>query len=204
MASTTTTTPTKCSTTPPRQTGTVVKWLNHRGIGFITPDGQDTVIGNDLLVHYSNIKQETAKDGFKSLNEQSRVEFNTAQDPKHPDKLIAIHVTGIGGGDCEPRPRNSNQKSLYDEDPEDDDDTLLFVYADWNNATKKITWRELKEHFSLPNVVVKRADLVPSKGYGIVKFATAQEAQAAMDELNGTEIHGQTIQVQATKPTMNE
>jgi CspA family cold shock protein len=194
------------STTPTsseKQTGTVVKWLNHRGIGFITPDGQDTVIGNDLLVHYSHIKQDTAQDGFKSLSEGSRVEFDTTQDPKHPDKLIAINVTSIGGGDCEPRPRKS-QKSLYDEDSIDD--TLLFVYADWENTTKKTTWRDLKEHFSLQHsdAYVKRADLVPSKGYGIVKFATAEDAQTAMQKLDGSEFHGQTIQVKATKPNKED
>ena len=42
--------------------GTVAKWLNHKGIGFITPDGAE----EDVLVHYAQIKQES-DDGFKSL-----------------------------------------------------------------------------------------------------------------------------------------
>lgn len=86
-----------------RQTGTVTKWLNHRGIGFITPDGQVSKVGNDLLVHFSNIQQ-TMSD-FKSLKENSRVEFETAPDPKNMTKIIAIKVTAIGGGDCEAKER---------------------------------------------------------------------------------------------------
>jgi cold shock CspA family protein len=44
-----------------RVTGTVARWLNHKGIGFIKIEGQD-----DVLVHHSEIKQES-KDGFKTL-----------------------------------------------------------------------------------------------------------------------------------------
>ena len=89
-----------------RQTGKVVKWLNHRGIGFIAPHGQDSEVGKDLLVHYSQIKQgskpSAGEEGrtFKSLAWGQEVEFETATDPKNPDKLIAINVTAVGGGDC--------------------------------------------------------------------------------------------------------
>ncbi|KAG7341435.1 cold-shock DNA-binding domain protein [Nitzschia inconspicua] len=88
-----------------RQTGTVAKWLNHRGIGFITPDGQTSEVGKDLLVHYSHIKQgsETA---YVSLREGSKVEFETAEDPKNRNKLIAVKVTAVGGGDCERKQRH--------------------------------------------------------------------------------------------------
>ncbi|KAG7358346.1 cold-shock DNA-binding domain protein [Nitzschia inconspicua] len=88
-----------------RQTGTVAKWLNHRGIGFITPDGQTSEVGKDLLVHYSHIKQgsETA---YVSLREGSKVEFETAEDPKNLNKLIAVKVTAVGGGDCERKQRH--------------------------------------------------------------------------------------------------
>ena len=55
-----------------RETGTVAKWLNHKGIGFITPQGQEPEEGKDILVHFSELKQETA-DGFKSLEAGSTV-----------------------------------------------------------------------------------------------------------------------------------
>ena len=40
-----------------RKTGTVAKWLNHKGIGFITPEGQESVEGQDISVHFEQIKQ---------------------------------------------------------------------------------------------------------------------------------------------------
>ncbi len=56
------------------QTGTV-KWFNDsKGFGFITPDGG----GNDLFVHHTSILGE----GYKSLTEGQKVEFNIGRGPK--------------------------------------------------------------------------------------------------------------------------
>ncbi|MFC1611358.1 cold-shock protein [Myxococcota bacterium] len=56
------------------QTGTV-KWFNEsKGFGFITPvDG-----GDDLFVHFSAIDG----NGFKTLTEGQKVEFEVVQGPK--------------------------------------------------------------------------------------------------------------------------
>jgi cold shock protein len=55
-----------------------VKWFNDsKGYGFITPD--DGV--KDLFVHHSNI----AGDGFKSLTEGARVEFEAREGAKGPE-----------------------------------------------------------------------------------------------------------------------
>jgi len=82
-----------------RQTGTVAKWLNHKGIGFITPDGVESKEGEDILVHYQQIKQ-ASDDGFKSLEQGSKVEFELETDPKDGTKQVAVNVTGVDGEDC--------------------------------------------------------------------------------------------------------
>jgi cold shock protein len=66
-------------------TGTV-KWFNDsKGFGFITPDEG----GKDLFVHYTNV----AGEGFKSLTEGTKVEFEPAEGEKGP---VATNVVPIG------------------------------------------------------------------------------------------------------------
>ena len=53
-----------------------VKWFNaEKGYGFIAVDG-----GSDVFVHYSAIQT----DGYKSLEEGQRVEFEVTQGQKGP------------------------------------------------------------------------------------------------------------------------
>jgi CspA family cold shock protein len=57
-------------------TGTV-KWFNaKKGFGFIVPDDG----GDDLFVHHSEIKS----DGYASLNEGQKVEFEIGEGKKGP------------------------------------------------------------------------------------------------------------------------
>jgi CspA family cold shock protein len=65
-------------------TGTV-KWFNDaKGYGFIAPDGG----GNDVFVHHSSISGE----GYKSLGEGVKVEFETAEGPKGPEAKNVVQV----------------------------------------------------------------------------------------------------------------
>mmetsp|Transcript_26620 Transcript_26620/g.67075 ORF Transcript_26620/g.67075 Transcript_26620/m.67075 type:complete len:119 (-) Transcript_26620:2569-2925(-) len=89
---------------PGRVTGTVAKWLNHKGIGFITPENGD----EDVLVHYSQIQQ-ASEDGFKSLEQGAPVEFEFSEDPKDPSKRIAVNVTGPDGADCKSKTKGSGK-----------------------------------------------------------------------------------------------
>ncbi|HVZ80781.1 MAG TPA: cold-shock protein [bacterium] len=51
-----------------------VKWFkNEKGFGFISQDG-----GEDVFVHHSSIQM----DGYKTLNEGDRVEFNVTRGDK--------------------------------------------------------------------------------------------------------------------------
>ena len=55
------------------ETGTV-KWFNDaKGFGFITREG-----GSDVFVHHTAIQSE----GFRSLAEGDRVQFDVVQGPK--------------------------------------------------------------------------------------------------------------------------
>jgi CspA family cold shock protein len=65
-------------------TGTV-KWFNDaKGYGFITPEDGT----KDVFVHHSGI----AGDGFKSLPEGAKVEFESVQGQKGPEAKNVVLV----------------------------------------------------------------------------------------------------------------
>jgi cold shock protein len=65
----------------------IVKWFNNaKGYGFITPDGES----KDVFVHFSQIGGE----GYKSLNEGQRVEFEVREGSKGPEATNVVPVEG--------------------------------------------------------------------------------------------------------------
>ncbi|MGV0644605.1 cold-shock protein [Mycolicibacterium sp. XJ2546] len=62
-----------------------VKWFNEdKGFGFIAPDGAS----DDVFVHYSEIRG----DGYRTLTENQRVQFDIEQGNKGPQ---AVGVTAV-------------------------------------------------------------------------------------------------------------
>lgn len=63
----------------------VVKWFNDaKGYGFITMDGEE----KDCFVHYSSIQG----DGFRSLTEGDRVQFDMVMGQKGPSAENVVKI----------------------------------------------------------------------------------------------------------------
>ena len=64
-------------------TGTV-KWFNNqKGFGFIAPEN-----GRDVFVHHTAIQG----DGYKSLDEGQKVQFDITQGPKGEQAINVVKV----------------------------------------------------------------------------------------------------------------
>ena len=80
------------------------------------------------------------------------------------------------------------------------DECQVFI----GNLSWDVSWQDLKDHVNGIVGDVERADVMTepggrSKGSGMVKFANAEAAQRAIDELNETDFNGRTIFVRADR-----
>jgi cold shock protein len=66
-----------------RETGTVKWFSNAKGYGFIAREG-----GDDVFVHHTAIQG----DGFKTLDENERVEFTVEQGAKGPQATDVVRL----------------------------------------------------------------------------------------------------------------
>ena len=66
-----------------RETGTVKWFSNAKGYGFIAREG-----GDDVFVHHTAIQGE----GFKTLDENDRVEFTVEQGAKGPQATDVVRL----------------------------------------------------------------------------------------------------------------
>lgn len=75
-------------------TGSVTKWFNRKGFGFINVLNSDSeLVGQDVFVHLSGIN--VSNDGYKSLFPGEYVSFDL---DTNNDRPICVNVTGMMGG----------------------------------------------------------------------------------------------------------
>ena len=75
-------------------TGSVTKWFNRKGFGFINVlDSDSELVGQDVFVHLSGIN--VSNDGYKSLFPGEYVSFDL---DTNNDRPVCVNVTGVMGG----------------------------------------------------------------------------------------------------------
>ena len=120
-----------------------IKWFNeNKGYGFISQDTD----GKDVFVHYSDIEG----DGFRTLSEGEKVEYELADGPKGPHATIDQCIVQPVSHPFVQAPESSNKRRV---DELLDDETYTIVSAAEvvdSNDTRVIQCREdtglLQEH----------------------------------------------------------
>ena len=90
-----------------RDTGTVKWFSSEKGFGFIKRED-----GSDVFVHHSGI----SGNGFKTLNEGERVEFEILQEPKGLKAYNVVRME-VAEGDDERQPQFSGPRGGYGGEP---------------------------------------------------------------------------------------
>ena len=167
-----------------KETGTVKWFSNQKGYGFITREQ-----GGDVFVHHSSI----ASEGFRTLDEGQRVEFNVEQGPQ-----------GFAGHECRPAVRLSAgflQSSLQATLRGGNMGKKLYV----GNLGYSVTASTLEELFasvgevSAVNLITDRMT-GRSRGFAFVEMAESADAQKAIAEINGRGVDGRALKVAEARP----
>ncbi|CAK9033433.1 unnamed protein product [Durusdinium trenchii] len=112
------------------------------------------------------------------------VSFRSPEDAQRA--VMELHDTDLGG-----------RKIIVREDRVDQSTPSKECRVYVGNLSWQATWRDLKDHCRAVGEV-RRADVAGDldgnpKGYGIVEFASPEEAQAAVEQLTGTDLLGREI-----------
>ena len=67
------------------------------------------------------------------------------------------------------------------------------------NLKYSVTNEQLKELFAEHGTVVE-ANVIEGKGFGFIEMGSAEEAQAAMEALNGNDFDGRPLKIDEARP----
>ena len=103
---------------------------------------------------------------------------------------------GGGGRSSHPYSRGSDRRGDYEEEVIEISTNRLYVH----NLSWRVSWQDLKDHFRQAGEVIHTKILTEgpggrSKGCGIVEFESPEEAVAAIEQLNDSDLDGRPIQV---------
>jgi RNA recognition motif-containing protein len=70
------------------------------------------------------------------------------------------------------------------------------------NLSYSVTNEQLQELFS-NHGEVRQVNIIEGKGFGFVEMSSAEEAEKAKEELNGTDFEGRTLKVNEARPPKN-
>merc|ERR1712183_41625 len=155
---------------------------------------QATVLtGNDgSSIGCGIVVYQSARDAQRAIRELQETELNG-----RPVRLREDRVGGAGGGGGRKKGsrNNRNRGRNFGSEETVPEGTQLYV----GNLSYETTWRDLKDHFKQAGEVVradvKTSDSGRSKGFGIVRFARREDAEAAIASLGGVELDGRPLEV---------
>ena len=111
------------------------------------------------------------------------------------DKKDPTPAEGASGDKAAPAAAESTSTPASASSSDKVEGSQLFI----GNLSWDTTWQELKDHFGscgtveYSNVAIGRDGR--KKGFGFVRFATKEEADVAIEKMNGTEFMGRNIEV---------